>query len=639
MMHRQQKSAIAVSLLAGVSLLALVACSKSNHKLESGQSSESSVSSEEGQRFLSVLKNSDWVVEDLEGKALSTEEVQLDREWNGTHCKTTLTNTGDTPLRPKNIVLFEVPEHGFSPDTPIYGEGFQMLYQNGGTLGKREDIGKNLDSVHYKIPDVRGLPTAYGVLNLNLTDTDNLLLGFSSCHRFIGRISFDAKQILVSIDAEGLVLKPGESWVLEDFVVMGGERQGDLFNQLAEKINKNHPPRKVSPVATGWCSWYCYRMDVTDEIIRNNLDTFKKNVPELKFIQLDDGYQPFFGDWFDPNPEYGDVKQTIADIRAKGFEPAIWVAPFIAQDGSRVLREHPDWFIKNAEGKPLDSSTVSFGGWRYGPWYALDGTHPEVQKHFENIFRAMREEWGVNYFKLDANYWGALQGGSHYQENASRIEAYRQGMEAVIRGCDDDTILLGCNAPIWPSFGMVTAMRTSGDIRRAWWSFKSLAQQNLSRCWQNGTLWDSDPDCIVLTTDSPWNIKGDVTENEWMFHATSIHAVGGFILSGDKAEDLGPKEVAVLKKLLNPTGKGARFANTKLETGITDLGDQQYYYFFNWSDTETMDLTVSLTKEAQLVDFWSDEALGTHADTYTVKQLPPRSARLISATPVTPVTK
>jgi alpha-galactosidase len=373
-------------------------------------------------------------------------------------------------------------------------------------------------------------------------------------------------------------------------------------------------------------------LEVTDQIIRDNLDIFREKVPELKYIQLDDGYQPFFGDWFDPNPEYGDVKQTIDDIREKGFEPAIWVAPFIAQKDSRVLREHPDWFIKNEQGEPLDSSTVSFGGWRYGPWYALDGTNPEVKAHFEKIFRRMREEWGVNYFKLDANYWGALQGGSHYQKNATRIEAYRQGMEAVLSGCDEETVVLGCNAPIWPSFGLVTAMRTSGDIRRQWRNFKSLAQQNLSRCWQNGKLWDSDPDCIVLTTDSPWNVKGNVTENEWMFHATSIHAVGGFILSGDKAELLNEKELSILKKLLEPTGQGARFLNTKLETGITDLGDVQYYYFFNWSDAETKDFTVPLVTRSRLTDYWTDEYIGIQEGSLTIEGLQPRSARLIMAT-------
>ena len=227
-----------------------------------------------------------------------------------------------------------------------------------------------------------------------------------------------------------------------------------------------------------------------------------------------------------------------------------------------------------------------------------------------------------------------MQGGHHYLPNATRIEAYRQGMQAVLRGCDEQSVLLGCNAPIWPSFGLVTSMRTSGDIRRRWHSFKSLAQQNLSRCWQNGTLWHSDPDCIVLTTDSPWNVKGNVTENEWLFHATSIHAVGGFILSGDKAELLHEKELGILKKLLEPTGQGARFTNATLQTGVTDLGDVQYYYFFNWSDTETIDLSISLTGRSSLADYWADEDLGVHEETYTVNKLPPRSARLIQGMPV-----
>lgn len=582
-----------------------------------------------GQRLIDALQRSPSVVEDLTGNPISTDHYLLTRTWNGVSCKTSLKNIGPTAIRPKTVILFDLKGHGLPADTPIYGESFQMLHQHGGTLNKREDIGNHPDWRHYKLPELHGLPTACGALTLQLADKEHFLIGFTSCNRFIGRISFDTHQLIVSVDTEGLVLERGESWELEEAVFLTGSGRGEVFDVLAQAISLNHPPRLVRPIATGWCSWYCYRMDVTDKIIRDNLDAFRKKVPELRYIQLDDGYQPFFGDWFDPNPTYGDVQQTIADIRNKGFEPAIWVAPFIAQKDSRVLREHPDWFVKNAEGKPLDSSTVSFGGWRHSPWYVLDGTNPEVQRHFENIFRTMREDWGVNYFKLDANYWGAIQEGHHSVENASRIEAYRQGMAAVLRGCADDTVILGCNAPIWPSLGLVTAMRTSGDIRRTWKSFKSLARQNLSRCWQNGLLWDSDPDCVVLAKDRVFNVNEDLSENEWLFHATSVHAVGGFILSGDKAENLHAKELEILKKLLNPTGRGANFNSSQLETGITDLNDVQYYYFFNWSDTVHRDLTVPLVRPAELIDFWTGQSLGLHKKTYTVRNLKPRSARLI----------
>ena len=129
------------------------------------------------------------------------------------------------------------------------------------------------------------------------------------------------------------------------------------------------------------------------------------------------------GDWLETGKSFGgDIKAVLRDIRERGFEPAIWVAPFVASPQSKLFREHPDWFIKDADGKPLRSDKVGFGGWRLGPWYALDGTHPEAQRFLEHTFRVMREEWGCTYFKLDANYWGTLHRG-HFQR--SQGDAHR----------------------------------------------------------------------------------------------------------------------------------------------------------------------------------------------------------------------
>ena len=79
----------------------------------------------------------------------------------------------------------------------------------------------------------------------------------------------------------------------------------------------------------------------------------------------------------------------------------------------------------------------------------------------------MREEWGCTYFKLDANFWGAMHGGRFHDPRATRIEAYRRGMQAILRGAGDGFIL-GCNHPIWPSFGLIHGSRSSNDIKRTW---------------------------------------------------------------------------------------------------------------------------------------------------------------------------
>lgn len=132
----------------------------------------------------------------------------------------------------------------------------------------------------------------------------------------------------------------------------------------------------------------------------------------------------------------------------------------------------------------LSAEKVTFQGRRHGPWYALDGTNPAVQKHLESVFRTMRQEWGVTYFKLDANFWGAMHGGRLYDPHATRVEAYWRGMEAALRGAGDG-LILGCNHPIWPSFGLIHGSRSSGDIQRAW-DVQKVARQTLNRTGKTG---------------------------------------------------------------------------------------------------------------------------------------------------------
>jgi len=51
-------------------------------------------------------------------------------------------------------------------------------------------------------------------------------------------------------------------------------------------------------------------------------------------------------------------------------------------------------------------------------------------------------------FKLDGNFWAAIHGGRFNDRRATRIEAYRRGMQAILRGAGY-SFVLGCNHPIW----------------------------------------------------------------------------------------------------------------------------------------------------------------------------------------------
>ena len=71
-----------------------------------------------------------------------------------------------------------------------------------------------------------------------------------------------------------------------------------------------------------------------------------------------------------------------------------------------------------------------------------------------------------------------MHGGRFHDPTATRIEAYRRGMQAILRGAGD-SFILGCNHPIWPSLGLIHGSRSSNDIKRTWDRIETTARQNL----------------------------------------------------------------------------------------------------------------------------------------------------------------
>lgn len=545
--------------------------------------------------------------------------VRLVREWDGDLCRSRLVNEGQHPVLVGDIVLAEF-AHQLPSETPVYGEGFTMLSQTGGTLGVPVDEGFYTDRQHYRIPEPGGRRTVYGVMTLRPAPGRAALIGFTSARRFVGRVSFDADTLTVSVDGEGLPLEPGASWELEPFLVRESADREGLLAELADKLVESHPPIFRRPVATGWCSWYCFGPGVTAEQIQGNLEWARTGFPGLRYIQIDDGYQPWMGDWLETGKSFGgDIRAVLGEIKSRGFEPAIWVAPFVASPQSRLFQTHPEWFLQGPDGAPLRSDKVGFGGWRLGPWYVLDGTHPGAQGWLEELFRTLREEWGCTYFKLDANYWGTLHGGRHHDPRATRIEAYRRGMEAIRRGAGD-AFILGCNHPLWPSLGLIHGSRSSMDVSRDWHHFAKTGRENLLRGWQNGRLWWNDPDALCLNgrvltraEDGQEGIRsiGRASPDEFLFHATLVYATGGMLLAGDDLRTYGDLEKIRLGVLHPPTGEAMRFGADDFRVGRLRLPDGERIALLNWEET-AREFTVELPGPVRITELWSGEDLGRH---------------------------
>lgn len=530
------------------------------------------------------------------------------RQWEGPLCRVRLDNTGKQSEAVHHWRLFEG-DLGLAPDAAIYGEGFQMLAQTGGRWNAPEHLGRCPDASVYRITADDGYHTVHNLL-LVAQEGGWLLLAFASCQRFGGefRLHPDGRLEIV-MNTEGRTLAPGAHWQSEALICLEGPDREALLATLAQHIAAEHGSLvgEVPTRPSGWCSWYHYYANVSAADIRENLAVRAERFPALRYVQIDDGYQARMGDWLTPSAKFEEGVAALAgEIRAAGCEPALWVAPFIAEPGSQVFQDHPDWFVKGEDGLPLPSERVTYGGWRCTPWYVLDGTHPEVQTHLEQVFRTLRTQWGIHYFKLDANFWGAIHGGRFHDPAATRVEAYRRGMAAILRGAGEGAFLLGCNAPLWPSLGLVHGMRVSDDVERQGPRFRQIAREAFCRAWQHERLWVLDPDCVCLR-----DIPGQHgSRAEYDFHLAALVASGGMVLAGDRLQDLDEAQGARLGKLLALCAArtpAARFEGMAFERGRVALpGGGELLCLFNWGEH-----ACEFPLAPGGTDFWDETPLGS----------------------------
>ncbi len=299
--------------------------------------------------------------------------------------------------------------------------------------------------------------------------------------------------------------------------------------------------RTGAPFQRGWCSWYHYFHAITEDALRANLKSLEAMRTEfpLDVIQLDDGFQPALGDWDTTNDKFpAGLKKIAGEIRAAGFHAGIWTAPFLAARDSRLMTEHPDWFIMHADsGEPVRAGhnpNWTASNDKYA--YALDPSNPAFRAHLRHLFAKLTRDFGYSYLKLDFLYAAAAPGRRH-DPGLTRGETLRHGLEAIREGAGDDAFILGCGCPLGQAIGVVDGMRIGPDVSPFWGSTASGAGDPstvyaldaiIARSFMHRRLWLNDPDCLMLRAR-----ETRLTADERAALAATIVASGGMLIISD----------------------------------------------------------------------------------------------------------
>ena len=386
----------------------------------------------------------------------------------------------------------------------------------------------------------------------------------------------------VEKDVEGLTIS--EPYEMFDIVrVVGG--YDEVFDKYFAAMSL--PAKKRVDRLTGYTSWYNYFQKIDENIILRDLKGLSRARESVNIFQIDDGYEPFVGDWLDYNgKDFPNGMKTIADaVHREGYLAGIWLAPFNVQRGkSRILKEHPDWLIRNPDGKP-QLGCVAWGG-----AYTLDIYNPEVREHLKKVFDTVLNDWGYDMVKLDFLYSQCRTP----RDNKTRGTIMCEAMD-FLRECVGDKLILGCGVPLGPAFGVVDACRISCDVDLSYGgkfynsmsinnelpSAQNAINNSMFRRHLNGRAFLNDPDVFFLRDRNltfTWEQK--------LLLAKINNLFGRVLFVSDDAGEYSEAELEVLKetfresdaKILDVKCVGAR-ADGNYEIKFIENGEEKLLYF------------------------------------------------------------
>lgn len=356
-------------------------------------------------------------------------------------------------------------------------------------------------------------------------------------------------------------------WVYIQLISSHSYDEEPMVQYLHNVSEMNHArPLQNGNILTGWCSWYVFYEHITANMLRQNIQTLsllQKSYVSTNVTIIDDGYMTAWGDWdsFKPNafPKHHQLSHISNDITEHNMRPGLWLAPYCADKHSIIVKQHPDWIIRNDKGIPSNSSNC--GKFFYG----LDATNPAVRQYvYQCIYRAVHI-WNFNVLKIDFLYAACLEGNGKYDISMSRAQTMHLALETIRQAAGTNAFLIGCGCPISSGIGYVDAMRISADTGPTWYpsfplpywdygtlpSLRAMIRNSISRAPLGHRWWHNDPDCIMLGQHTK------LTNEEIASAATIVAMTCGMLLLSDDLPKVNPSRMIIISKIFPLTGVSA----------------------------------------------------------------------------------
>ena len=536
------------------------------------------------------------------------------------------------------------------------------MYYNAGTV---HEFGTD-----YKIePDIKGVQlstrsisspneTVNSWWNLGLFngyEKEGLALGYLENKSALGQLlvsktaSNEISFLAESVYDPGTILQPGKTISSDRFMINIAQSPYSALENYARAVGTMQHARTRS-IINGWCSWFYTLSQVSEDEVLLNTKFASQHLKQygLEYIQVDEGYQRWHGDW-EGNARFPNGMKWLADrIKSYGFKAGLWISPYVISEPTEIFQQHPDWLLKNHDG-----SLQRVGNWadenseaalnETPKRYCLDITHPEAAKWLHDLIDTIVNKWGYDMIKIDFVAWSILAAEQYYDGTDSSAQVYRRGMEIMRIAAGDKCHILDCG-PAATTTGLIDSMRIEADVNygfseAAWETYflhpACSAAAIARRYYFHKRTWINDADHVCLNL---------LTNQQSEAAATLIALSGGNMISGDRLTQLDTYKLEILKKITPSSGE------TAIPVDLFDTGIQSVFAlkvkrlfaewtvvgFFNSSLTETIEkkynlkrLWLNADKTYLAFDFWKRQFIGEVSDEIKVT-LEPGSVTLLA---------
>jgi len=299
------------------------------------------------------------------------------------------------------------------------------------------------------------------------------LAGFESSERWVGRILIEpaprpgAYLWRLVFDGGDLVIRPGETVRFENVVLLSGDDAWRLLETYADLVARLHPVQLPPTPPVSWCSWYPYRLGVTEDRVLETARIASERLKPLglSILELDLGWQTGqLPSTYGENDQFPHGLAWLSErLGEYGFKLGVWCAPFSISEFDPVAKEHPEWLIQDKDGQPVVHSEWFWIP--HGKVHILDLSHPGAQQYLREKMAGLYAR-GVRYLKSD--FIGCASDGRAKLRHDARVvtgggtEAARIGAN-IIREAMPDALLLNCGGPEMPGTGRWPLLYTCSD--------------------------------------------------------------------------------------------------------------------------------------------------------------------------------